>query len=476
MNIKRLMMALLMAAVFAVGPAAAWAAPEDAAPLTALPSLAPVVEKAGPAVVYVSVVKVVKGRQGFRFERGPFGGPEGDFFDQWFNQQMPQGERKVPSQGSGFIIDPAGYIVTNNHVVEDSSEIKVKLDTGEEIPAEIVGQDPKTDLALIKLKKAGTYPYLALGDSDKLKVGDWVVAIGNPFGLDHTVTAGILSARSRSIGFGPYDDYLQTDASINMGNSGGPLLNLSGEVVGINSAIVAGGGGGSVGIGLAIPSNLAKGVVAQLKDKGRVVRGWMGVHITKVTPDLAKSFELGEPRGALISQVDPDGPAAAAKLRHGDIVLTFDGQPVKDYTNLSLIVANTPIGKDVKVGIFRDGKEMTVNLTVAEMKEDPSETGPVAASAAGQLGLTLRAITPEVAARQNLTEREGLYIAGIAADSPAAESGLAVGDVVMEINSKPIKTQADYNQAVSGRKEGDILRFLVKRGGNNLYFTVTVAK
>lgn len=476
MKIKKVFVFTFLALMLAVGPAAA--APDNGsagAPLVAMPSLAPVVEKAGPAVVNIFATKVVKGPK-TRLNRSPFGGPNEDLFDQFFNFQRQMPDRKENILGSGFIFDPVGYVITNNHMVEGAEDIKVKLNTGEEIPAEIVGRDPKTDLALLKLKKEGrTYPYLSLGDSSQLKVGDWVLAIGNPYGMEHTVTSGILSARGRSIGVGPYDDFLQTDASINVGNSGGPLLNLTGEVIGINTAIVTGGGGGSVGIGFAIPANMAKSVVNQLKDKGRVVRGWMGVVIQPVSEDMAKAVGLtGEPRGALIGDIDESGPSVEAKLQRGDIVLKFDGKDVKEWRDLSMIVADTPVGKKVQVVVFRDKKEVTLNLTVAEMKEEAAELSASPASSIGKLGLTLKEITPEIAARQNLSEKDGLYISGIEAGTPAAEAGFAVGDIVVEINNKAIKNASDYRQAVSGKKKGDILIFLVKRGANTMFLTVSM--
>ena len=475
MSIRKTIFSLMIVLVMAAAPAMAQS--DNAAsrqPLVSLPSFAPVVEKAEAAVVNISAMKLVKSRS---MQRSPFGpGPEGDLFDRFFGDRLPRQEggkeRKEHSLGTGFIIDPAGFVITNNHVIEGAEDIKIKLSSGEEIKAEIIGRDPKTDLALLKLQKEMKYPYLALGDSDQIKIGDWVVAIGNPFGLDHTVTAGILSARGRSIGAGPYDDFLQFDASINFGNSGGPLLSVYGEVIGINAMIVSSGGGGNVGIGFAIPSKLAKGVVEQLKDKGRVVRGWIGVVIQKVSPDMAKSFSLGEARGALISDIDPDGPSEG-KLQRGDIILSFDGKDIKEMQDLPLIVANTDVGKKVKVQVFRDKKEITLELTVAEMKEDIADSSTPGTDSA-KLGLTLRSITPELAARNNLSEKDGLYIAGLEAGSPAAEAGLNMGDVVMEIDNKPIKNRGDYTKAVAGKKGGDILRFLVKRGGNTMFFTVAI--
>ena len=478
MKIKHLALATALALMLAAAPVLAQTGSGPA--LTVIPSFAPVAEKAGPAVVNISATRTVKNRP-MRLERSPFGLPNGpfggdDFFDRFFGGPGgPGGERKANSLGSGFIFDPAGFIVTNNHVVEGADEIKVTLTDGKEIQAEIIGRDPKTDLALIKLKESGNYPYLALGDSDQTKIGDWVVAIGNPYGLQHTVTAGILSARGRSIGLSsPYDDFLQTDASINPGNSGGPLLNLSGEVIGINTAIVAGG----TGIGFAIPANLAKGVVGQLKDKGRVVRGWMGAGIQDVTPELAKSYGLeGEARGALIREVDKDGPAGAAKIKTGDIVLKFDGHDIKDVSRLQLAVGGTQVGKKVKVVVFRDGKELTLDLTVGEMKDDGTLGGESGgADAVGKLGLSVREITPEMATRQNLSEREGLYIGGIEAGSPAAQSSLSAGDIILEIDNKNIKSLDDYRKAVNSKKKDDILRFLIKRGSNTMFFTITVGE
>lgn len=462
-----------MVMALAMAPAVALAAPEaESTPtqtLVVVPSFAPIVEKAEPAVVFIETTVTIKGRQS-RLNRNP--SPE-DLFD-FFGRGGPQADIKVNPQGSGFIFDPEGFIITNNHVIADAEKITVKLSNGEKIEAEVIGRDPKIDVALIKLKKKGTYPYLTLGDSGLLKTGDWVVAIGNPLGLEHTVTAGIVSGSGRSLGLGPYDDFIQTDAAINSGNSGGPLLNLNGEVIGINAVIATPGGmGGNVGIGFAIPTNLAKGVVAQLKEKGRVVRGWLGVGIQEVTQDLAKSFNLGEPRGALVREiVDTDGPAAAAKIQIGDIILNFDGKDIKNPQDLSLTVANTPVGKKVKAVIYRDGKEMTVDMTVAEQKDDT--TAGTLTPSGNKLGLTVSEITPEMVTRQNLTEKEGLLVTAIENDSPAAESGLRVGDIVMQIDGNTIKTIGDYRKIIGQKKKGDVVRVLVKRGSNPVFYTVVI--
>jgi serine protease Do len=319
------------------------------------------VDRVKPAVVNISTSRTVR-TPGNPFQHffGPFrGSPFGD---------IPDRERKQRSLGSGFVIDAAGHIITNNHVVAGAEEIRVKLADGRELPVKVVGRDPKTDIALLKMvtpvKDLQTLP---LGDSDHVKVGQWVIAIGNPFGLALTVTQGIVSATGRVIGAGPYDDFIQTDAAINPGNSGGPLINLKGEVIGINTAIVAAG----QGIGFAVPSNMARAVVAQIREKGKVVRGWIGVSTQTVTSDLAPAFGLKEPKGALVSEVAPDGPAAAAGMKRGDVIVAFNGKEVENIFDLPKWVAGAPIGKVTPVTIVRDKKEMTLRVKVAELKEQP---------------------------------------------------------------------------------------------------------
>jgi serine protease Do len=455
-------------ALTALLAAAAPAPAQEAAPLISLPSFAPIVAKAEAAVVFISVTQTASAGRQPRRPASPF---NDDFMERFFGfpqDGRPPQERKTRGQGSGFIFDREGYIITNNHVVEGAEEIKVKLNGGEEIAAETVGRDPKTDLALLKLKKAGSYPFLVLGDSQKMEIGDWVVAIGNPFGLEHTVTAGILSARSRSLGAGPYDDFLQTDAAINLGNSGGPLLNLAGEVIGINTAIVAGGNN----IGFAIPANLAKGIVNQLKTKGRVVRGWMGVIIEKVRPSHAQAFGMKEPRGALVREVDARGPAVAAKLKPGDVIVRFDGQEVKEWQDLPLIVANTAVGKKVKVVVFRQGREFSLDLTVAELKD--ADDSPAAKTETEALGLSLSELTPELRARHSLVGHEGLLVTGLEAGSPAAEADFQVGDLIVEINGQPVKNQGDYRAALKAKASGELASFLVKRGDRTIFLTITL--
>src|SRR5882724_12779441 len=301
---------------------------------------------------------------------------------------------KAKSLGSGFVIDPAGYILTNNHVVENAEEIVVKLPTGKEFKAKVVGRDQKTDIALIEIHGASDLVPVTLGDSDDLKVGQWVVAIGNPFGLEHTVTAGIVSAIGRHINQGPYDNFIQTDAAINPGNSGGPLLNTKGEVVGINTAIFS-RSGGNIGIGFAIPIDLAKEIVPQLKAKGHVTRGWLGVMIQKVTPEISESLGLPEPKGALVADVVKDGPAAEAGLRQGDVIVEFDGKPVNDSAELPLMVARTPIGKSVKVKAVRDKGTETFSVKISELKEE--EVGQAGGVTSEDLGLTVQTLTGDLA-------------------------------------------------------------------------------
>ncbi|MEW5723998.1 MAG: DegQ family serine endoprotease [Thermodesulfobacteriota bacterium] len=433
-------------------------------------TFADVAAKASPAVVNISTVRVIKGGAmpyPFRGQPGQPRDPFEEFFERFFGEQMPRGDRTERSLGSGVIIDPAGYIVTNNHVVEDADEIVVRLSDEHQFKAEMIGRDPKTDLALIKVKSEVQLPFLALGDSDKARIGDWVVAIGNPFGLDFTVTAGILSAKGRVIGAGPYDDFLQTDASINPGNSGGPLLNLDGEVIGINTAIA----GIGTGIGFAIPTNLAKGIIEQLKEKGRVIRGWLGVMIQKVTPELARHFKLKEEKGALVGDVMPGGPADEGGLKRGDVIVKFDGREIKDFSELPALVAATSVGKQVEVVVVRDGMEKTFEVTIGELEEEQAAEEAVPGTAT-DLGLTVQELTPEMAQSLGLSETEGVVISGIAGGSPAEDSGLRPGDLILEVNRQPIKGLAEYRQIIGEVKKGDTVLFLVKRGSTTLFFTL----
>jgi serine protease Do len=340
---------------------------QAAGPLEGAGSFSQLAKMVGPSVVNISAVRV-SGTKDFLPFGDLFGGdnPLGDFFKRFFGDQTDKGT-KQESLGSGFIIDKDGLILTNNHVVEKAEEIQVSLPDGKTFEAEIVGRDPKTDIALIRIEAGAPLPPLPLGDSDQAEVGDWVLAIGSPFGLGNTVTAGIVSAKYRKIGAGPYDDFIQTDASINPGNSGGPLLNTKGEVIGINTAIFS-QSGGSIGIGFATPINMAKALLPQLK-KGEVVRGWLGVTIQGVTPELAGKFGLSEAKGALVSDVTEGGPADKAGIARGDVITSFDGKEIKTMTDLPTIVGATPVGKSVKVEIVRKGKKKTLDVKVGEMEK-----------------------------------------------------------------------------------------------------------
>jgi serine protease Do len=342
------------------------AARQTAGPLEESGSFSQLAKMASPAVVNIGAVRV-SGKKDLR----PFGdlfgkdNPLNQFFKRFFGDQKDR-DFKQESLGSGFIIDKGGYILTNNHVVEKSEEIHVTLSDGKKFEAKIVGRDPKTDIALIRIEAGTPLTPLRLGDSDQEEVGDWVLAIGSPFGLGNTVTAGIVSAKYRKIGTGPYDDFIQTDASINPGNSGGPLLNTKGEVIGINTAIFS-QSGGSIGIGFAIPINMAKDLLPQLK-KGEVIRGWLGVRIQGVTSDLAEKFGLAEAKGALVSEVSEGGPADKAGIVRGDVIIAFDGKEVKTMADLPYIVSTTPVGKTVKVEIIRKGENKTLKVKVGEME------------------------------------------------------------------------------------------------------------
>ncbi|MGE5254665.1 MAG: DegQ family serine endoprotease [Planctomycetaceae bacterium] len=423
-----------------------------------------------PGVVNISTKKVVKGGgRVFRQFSPPsrerdlfrdFFGEE--FFDRFFGE-IPQRDFVQRSLGSGFIIDKDGYIITNNHVIEGASEIRVRLSTEKEYDAEIVGRDPKTDLALIKIKSRNDLPVVELGDSDKVEIGEWVMAIGNPFGLSHTVTVGIVSAKGRVIGSGPYDDFIQTDASINPGNSGGPLFNIRGEVVGINTAIVATG----QGIGFAIPINVAREIIPQLKKQGKVTRGGIGVYVQKMTPELAKSFGLEKGEGALVADVIAGGAAEKGGIRRGDVIIRFDGKGIHEMNELPRIVAATHVGKEVEVEILREGKPMKLKLRVGELKEEAAASAEEKASV--DLGMSVKEITPEMARQLRLKEAGGVIVSQVESGSPADEAGLQRGDIIQEINGQSIRRLGDYQAAMGKVKKDEVVRLLVKRGERNLY-------
>jgi serine protease Do len=363
-------------------------------------------------------------------------------------QLPPQSERRMQSLGSGFIVDPSGLVVTNNHVIEGADEVTVTLQDNTSLKATVIGRDERVDVALLKVTTDRTLPAVQFGDSDKERVGDWVLAIGNPFGLGGTVTAGIVSARGRDIRQGPYDDFIQTDAAINRGNSGGPLFNMDGQVIGINTAIYS-PSGGSIGIGFSIPANMAQNVVDQLRQFGHARRGWLGVRIQQVTPDIAESLGLKDAGGAMVAGVNDGGPADAAKIRNGDVITKFNNQDVKEMRNLPRIVAETPIGISVPVVIWRDGKQQTLQAKVGELPDDqqqvadatpnaPSKADATAQTSLSGLGLQISPLNQDTRDKYQLgADLKGVVVTGVDARGSAAERGVKVGDVIVEVGSPP---------------------------------------
>jgi serine protease Do len=433
-------------------------------------SFAQLAKQVKPAVVNISTTSTVTVPENpFRQFFGQHEDLFGNFYGQFFNN-MPDRKMKQYSLGSGFIIDKEGYIITNNHVVDSADKIIVKLSDGRECLAKLIGRDDKTDLALIKVSSfLENMPTLPLGNSDGMQVGDWVLAIGNPFGLEHTVTQGIISASGRVIGSGPYDNFLQTDAPINPGNSGGPLVNMKGEVIGINTAIVASG----QGIGFAIPSNTAKAVIAQLRDKGKVVRGWIGVSIQSMTPDIASAFGLKEPTGALVADVVSGGPAQKGGIRQGDIITFFDEKTVKSSSDLPWLIAETPVGKTVTVKVLRHGKEVNLKVKVEEMKGERADLQ--AENSRNDYGLAVGNITPEWKNKFNLTASSGVVVTDIVSGSPAEDAGIQPGDVIREVNKEPVRNLSDYQKAMEKSGRGKAVLFLVNRGDQVFYVSIRMS-
>ena len=426
---------------------------------TPAPNWVEIARAVKPAVVNVSV-------RGVRKESDD----PSDMLRQFGGRPQPQ-QRMVRGLGSGFVINADGYILTNNHVVDGASEIRVKFADGRELAGKVVGRDPKTDVALLKVD-AHNLPVVPLGDSGKLEVGEPVMAVGNPFGLEQTVTTGIVSATGRVIGEGPYDDFIQTDASINPGNSGGPLINARGEAVGIDTAIVS-GGGGSVGIGFAIPTNLAKPVVTQLAENGHVVRGWLGVVIQPVTPELAKSFGLDAPNGAVVSDVTQGSPAEKAGLARGDVITRYDGRVVARANDLPRAVAETPIGRSVPVDIVRDGAHKTVTVNVAKLA-DEQVAAATNADEGTKLGIAGRSLTPQLAQQLGVSESSGVLVQQVEDGGRAQNAGIAPGDVIVEVDRKPVASVDALQRALKAHKAGTPLLMLVRREGQSLFLTVAV--
>ncbi|MDH3213899.1 MAG: Do family serine endopeptidase [Myxococcales bacterium] len=417
--------------------------------------------EAAPGVVNVHTSKtVVRRLPGLRFPELfglPFGGA----------RPAPQQELEVRSLGTGFIISPDGLIVTNNHVVDGVDAIDVIFSDGSQAPAEIVGQDPKTDLALIRVRDRTDLHALPLGDSDAILPGDWVVAIGNPFGLDHTVTVGIVSAKGRNIGQGLYDDFIQTDAAINPGNSGGPLLDAAGRVIGINAAIQR----DANAIGFAVPINLAKEIIPQLRAEGRATRGFLGVVAQSLTPEIAAAFGLQSSDGALVAQVTPGGPAEQAGIRRGDVIVSYRGEPVRKVIDLPRAVSHTPIGERVEVVVVRDGRRRAFEARIAKAEAPPSARAATAAAGTAAFGLRVEDPAPAVRRGLGLESQGGALVAAVDPDGPAAESGLQAGDILLELDREPVRNAADLRARLQGPRQRVL--FLVLRDQQTMYIPVT---
>ena len=468
--------------------------------VSALPSFGPLVKEVMPAVVNISVQMkgdgmVSENQEQGQDQAGPGdNGPMQQFppspFDQFLRRFFQQGPNGVPMMpqgpgrmermalGSGFIIDPSGYIVTNNHVVENADKVTVVFQDGTKHPAKIIGRDEKTDLALIKIDAPKPLPYVEWGDSNGSHVGDWVLAVGNPFGLGGTVSTGIISARGRDIHEGPYDDFLQIDASINRGNSGGPTFNLDGKVIGINTAIYS-PNGGSVGIGFAIPSGLAKPVIEQLKEHGKVERGWLGVQIQEVTPELAKSFGLPRTEGALVADVTAGGPAQKVGIKQGDVILSYDGHDIAKLRDLPLSVAETPVGETAKVEIWRDGKEQNLSPVIAAMPAHPEQVAENGETGQTTMGLRLAPLTSEMRARLHVgKDVKGVVVTGVSENSPLTTLGIQQGDVIEQVNRHPVATQDEAAHAFDSVKNeagpDKSVMLLINRHGINQYVAMTV--
>ncbi len=421
-----------------------------------------------PAVVNVSAKRIeaaMPEMQGPSDEETPFD----RYFKDYFGGRP---KRHARSMGSGFIINTNGYIVTNNHVVDGATQVQVKLSDGRELPAKVIGRDSKTDIALLKVEASGL-TVIPLGDSSASQVGEPVMAIGNPFGLEQTVTTGIVSATGRAIGAGPYDDFIQTDASINPGNSGGPLINARGQAIGINTAIFS-QSGGSVGIGFAIPVSLAKNVVTQLADSGKVTRGWLGVGIQPVTPDIAKSFGRADTTGVLVSSVAEGSPAEKAGLKAGDIITEYDGRTVERASDLPRAVAGTPVGRDVRLGVVRDGMPMTLTAKVAALDAKEPREADRGERAKPTLGLAVQPLTPALARELGVKAIQGLVVQNVVDGSPAADAGFERGDVIVEVNKKPVKSVAELRETVDKHGKGKPMLFRIERQDASLFLTVTV--
>ena len=474
--------AVLLATTLAVAGLGGLAATPGRAdvPITGYADL---VEKVSPAVVFIEVTARTPGQVSMEGQQ-PFGQPSpfDDFFKRFGMPGPFDGQPQMPGQGpdggvmhglgSGFLISPDGEIVTNNHVVDGATAIKVRLSDGREMTAHVVGSDPMTDVALIKLEDASGLPTVKFGASDKLRVGDAVVAVGNPFGLGGTVTSGIVSALGRDINSGPYDNFIQTDAAINKGNSGGPLFNTAGEVVGMNTAIFS-PSGGSVGIGFSVPAETIRSVVDQLRDHGSVSRGWLGVQIQRVNEDLAQALGLPKAEGALVAEVQPDSPAAAAKLQSGDVIVAVNGKAVDDKHGLPAMIAEIAAGQSAELKILRDGKPQTVTVTIGALSADKLASGSAQGNQPAPetlaLGISVQPLEPDLAAQMGLPpDTKGLLVNEVAPDGPNADR-LQPGDIVQEVAGKPVVSSAELTAALAGAKGKTAVLMRILRDGHPVF-------
>ncbi|MFG1374595.1 Do family serine endopeptidase [Xanthobacter oligotrophicus] len=473
-------LALLTATFSTLAPA-----PLLAAPGKGPDTVADVAERVMDAVVNISTSQNVAASRSVPQPQLPPGSPFEDFFDEFFKRRQDDGgeqrSRRVSSLGSGFVIDPSGLIVTNNHVIADADEIFANFNDGSKLKAELIGRDTKTDLALLRVKPDKPLVAVKFGDSEKLRVGDWVMAIGNPFGLGGTLTVGVVSARNRDINSGPYDNFIQTDAAINRGNSGGPLFNMDGEVIGINTAIIS-PSGGSIGIGFAVPAATAKPVIAQLGEFKEVRRGWIGVRIQPVTDDIAESLGLGKPRGALIGVVSENSPAARGGIKAGDVIVKFNGRDIKEVRDLTRTVADAMADTDVEVVVVRKGKEETLHLKVARMPEDDKPETPKPASDSQKvapkkaLGIELSAMSDELRKRYSIkSEINGVVITGVDASTPASDKGLKAGQVIVQVGQEAVASPSDVEKQVDAlRKQGKRSALLLVSDGEGKQEFVTI--
>jgi serine protease Do len=452
-------------------------------------SVAEVAEPLLDAVVNISTSQTVTGSRGIPVPRLPEGSPFQEFFDEFFDQRPEDNDRprRVQSLGSGFVIDPSGILVTNNHVIEGADEITANFNDGTKLTAEVVGRDEKTDLAVLQVKPEKPLASLRFGSAEKVRVGDWVMAIGNPFGLGGTVTVGIVSARNRDINSGPYDNFIQTDASINRGNSGGPLFNMEGEVIGINTAIIS-PTGGSIGIGFAVPAETAVSVIDQLKEFGETRRGWLGVRIQSVTDDIAESLSMEKPEGALVAGVTKDGPAEAAGIQPGDVIVEFDGRTVESMPELPRMVADEAIGKEVRIIVLRKGERQEIAVTLGRLEDaekelaalDSEETAPEPplSVVSGPLGLTLADLTPTLREKYEITgDVKGVIVTDVAEDSPSFEKRVQPGDVIVEISQEPVATPDEVTARIEALKNDgrrSALLLLANKSGDLRFVAVNM--